>query len=86
MECRAAGLPFGKHEQSRAPCLGCRYVVAHPLTVIWTPQTANNAKLNFALRLYESVDSAITTLLDLPPCTINLPLHATPNTPEDLTG
>ena len=31
-----------------------------------------------------TVGPAKTTVLDLPSCTINLPLHATPITPEDL--
>ena len=34
--------------------------------------------------LYQPVDAAKITVLDFPSCTINLPLHATPITPEDL--
>ena len=33
--------------------------------------------------LYQPVDAAKITVLDFPSCTINLPLHATPITPED---
>jgi hypothetical protein len=47
------------------PLNRCRFVVAHPQTVLWTPQTSNTVRFNFTLRLYKSVGAANTTALDL---------------------
>lgn len=56
---------------------------AHLQTVLLTPQTFNTARFNFAPRLYKSVGSAYHRI-GSPVLHNNLPLHATPTTPENL--
>ena len=69
------------HEQSRVPSLGCRYVVAHPQTVLLTPPTPNTACDDF-VSLYATVDGLPTTASGLQHWAINLQEHADPATPE----